>query len=104
MLLAGTVSGTLYASGFWDDDAVVSITPARPQPEKLLTGGEAAAKANAEMLNSLTRRDLSITCRPDDHNTQTRDWIVVCTVAGPQSVIEAWFRVDDRTGYVEFIQ
>ncbi len=108
LLLAGAVSGTLYASGFWDDDEnAVNITPARPKAERFLTPGEAAAKASASVRGAVSetgRSDLSAACKTDSYNANSKDWIVVCTVSGPQNVLEFWYSVDDYSGAVSSIR
>ena len=102
-LVAAAVVGTLYVSGFWEDDKPpIRIVPAQQQPsEPFLTGGEAAAKANAKVREGVSeagRSDLSVACDADEYNSQTRNWIVLCIVAGPQNSLELWYKVDGLTG------
>lgn len=97
------------------DNADASSSPRRDQPVRSepvdtgprLTGGEAAAKADAYLRRELSERGttgISLACDAEDYNSITQDWIVLCVLAGPARAADVRLRVDDATGLVSVIQ
>lgn len=111
MLVLGLLSTVLSAC----DDGNASLPrrdpPARSAPVETgprLTGGEAAAKVEAEFRRArlrVTATGISFACDAEDYNRITRDWIVLCVLTGPGPGREHYrVRVDDATGLVSVIE
>jgi hypothetical protein len=99
------------------DQEVTTDAPVRSRPPAeadlpvstgpLLTGAEAAGKAEAEIRRQLSERGgtgISIFCEAEDFNQNTGNWIVLCLGTGPGGATSFRLTVHDRLGTVGIVQ
>ena len=103
-ILGTTIAASVMVWQPWHGGGAAATSDLTPQ--RFLTGGEAAARAEQFIHTTFEERalesgiDLSkvtTSCETEDFNAQTKKWIVRCTFAAPSNLR---FQVDDATGEV----
>jgi len=103
-ILGTTIAASVMVWQPWHGGGAAATSDLTPQ--RFLTGGEAAARAEQFIRTTFEERalesgiDLSkvtTSCETEDFNAQTKKWIVRCTFAAPSNLR---FQVDDATGEV----